>query len=220
MLYLVILLFIILLFLPFKKEGFQERDYLVICAKYNKNTDFLKELSIPYLVIDKTVVPNVANEATTYLYYIINHYDSMPKNIIFIHDENESWHHPGKITENIDQWIKEYEKKGSTYYEFNTMVIEHPSDYHNEAEKDLWENVFTPYICSYKNATPFSGKCCAQFIVSKKQIRKHPKEFYEKYYDWLINNTTSVGNGSPDDTYSGHNTSRYAEWSWRFIFSP
>jgi hypothetical protein len=214
----VILLLLTLLFQ--RKEPFESRDYLIVCARYNRNTDFLKEINIPHKVIDKTVVPNIANEATSYLYYILENYEKMPKHMIFIHDENQSWHHEGKITEKIDGWIKEYEKLGSTYYEFNTMDIQKPAEYHSEAERDLWENVFEEHICKYKDAPANGGKCCAQFIVSKKQIHKHPKEFYQKYYNWLIDNTTEEGNGSPHDVYSGFNTSRYAEWSWRFIFSP
>ena len=103
---------------------------------------------------------------------------------------------------------------------YNNMKIEKPQDYHNEAEKDLWVQVFEPHIGKYEEVTPLCGKCCAQFIVSKKQITRHPKEFYQKYYDWLLENTSCEGNGDQNDIYSGYNTSRYAEWSWRFIFSP
>ena len=205
-----------------KNESFQSNPYLVVCSKYNKNTDFLNDLSIPSLVIEKNVVPNVANEATTYLYYILQNYDTLPENVIFIHDENESWHHDGKITEKIESWIKTYEQSGSKYYEINKsdMIINKPDEYHNDAEKELWTQVFEPHIGNYKEVTPLTGKCCAQFIVSKKQIRKHPKDFYQKYYNWLIENTSGEGNGDSKDIYSGYNTSRYAEWSWRFIFSP
>lgn len=222
MLFIVIGLFFVLFILQIytNKESFQTKDYMVVCARYNKNTDFLKQLTIPYKVIEKDSVPNVANEATSYLYYILQNYDILPENVIFIHDENESWHHEGKITEKIEEWIQEYEKSGGKYYEFNNMTIEKPQEFHTEAEKELWQKVFEPHICKYSEATPVAGKCCAQFIVSKKQIQKHPKKFYQDYYDWLIENTTAEGNGEASDMYSGYNTSRYAEWSWRFIFSP
>ena len=220
----VLLLFCILLYSFVSKnltDSFEQRDYLIVCAKYNKNTDFLKMTSIPSLVIEKHKdVPNKAHEATSYLYYILENYDSLPENLIFIHDENSSWHHEGNITDNLEKWIKTYEKKGGLYYEFNNMKIEKPRDYHNDAEKELWTNVFEPYIGKYEEADPACGLCCAQFIVSKKQILRHPKEFYQKYYDWLIQKTSCEGNGDQHDIYSGYNTSRYAEWSWRFIFSP
>jgi hypothetical protein len=42
----------------------------------------------------------------------IENYDNLPENVIFIHDEDESWHHDGKITDNIYKWIDEYERGG------------------------------------------------------------------------------------------------------------
>lgn len=219
MIFIALILLCLTLFLK-KYESFHSNSYFVVCSKYNKNTDFLKELSIPSIVIDKNVVPNVANEATTYLYYILQNYDSLPENVIFIHDENESWHHDGKITENMEFWIKKYEESGSQYYEINKMTINKPDDYHNDAEKELWTQVFEPQLGNYNEVSPSTGKCCAQFIVSKNQIHKHPKDFYQKYYNWLIDNTAGEGNGDTNNIYSGYYTSRYAEWSWRFIFSP
>lgn len=223
MLFFVIILFFLTIFILkmiSKTEAFQSRDYFVVCARYNKNVDFLKEIGIPYKVIEKTEVPNVANESTSYLYYIFKNYEILPENIIFIHDEDESWHHEGKITENIKGWIQEYEKLGRTYYEFNNETKKKPKHYTTKAEKKLWEEVLEPEIGKYSEAKPLEGKCCAQFIVSKKQVQKHPKKFYKDYYDWLLENTSDEGKGTRWDIYSGYHTGRYAEWSWRFIFSP
>ena len=66
---------------------------------------------------------------------------------------------------------------------------------------------------------PDSGKCCAQFIVSKERIINKPIDFYKGLYKWLVENTNGEGNGDQNDIYSGYMTSRYAEWSWRYIFS-
>jgi len=216
----VILLILTFLFCNTEPFELKQNKYLIVCARYNRNVDFLKEIPIESVVIDKENVPNVANEATSYLHFIINNYDNMPEHLIFIHDENTSWHHDGKITERIRSWIQEYETNGSTYYEFNNMDIDKPPDYHTDSERKLWENVFEKHICPYKDALPLSGKCCAQFIVSKEQIQKHPKQFYQDYYKWLLDNTSEEGNGASEDMYSGYNMNRYAEWSWRFIFSP
>jgi hypothetical protein len=122
----------------------------------------------------------------------------------------------------MNSWIKKYEQSGSKYFEINKpeLSINKPDEYHNQAEKELWTQVFEPHIGNYNEAAPLTGKCCSQFIVSKNQIHKHPKDFYQKYYNWLVDNTKGEGNGDPEDMYSGFNTGRYAEWSWRFIFSP
>lgn len=76
--------------------------YTVVCARYDKRTDFLNTLSqhfdvkIVQKIHDKPfdkkyvhhTVINKANEATSYLSYIVRCYDDLPENIIFIHDEN------------------------------------------------------------------------------------------------------------------------------------
>lgn len=49
--------------------------------------------------------------------------------------------------------------------------------------------------------------CCAQFAVTKDQIRKHPKEYYEKAREWLLNTDLS-------DESSG----RAFEYMWHIIF--
>ena len=215
-------------------------DYCVICARYKKSVDFLNDLKMPYVVLTKgDEIPNKANEASTYLYYIIQNYDKLPENMIFIHDENESWHHDGKITEQIYNWIDEYIKNGKTYYELGNREME-DKNYtrwrtdHKGVFMKFWDDIMKPYIGEYDDVKPKSkihgtqvtqlpktatyGTQGAQFIVSKNNILKYPKEFYENFYNWLINNTLYEGNENPTDPYSGYSLGRYAEWSWRFIF--
>jgi hypothetical protein len=38
-------------------------------------------------------------------------------------------------------------------------------------------------------------------------------------YNWFIENTHGEGNGDKENLNSSFNTGRYAEWTWRFIFS-
>ena len=217
-----ILSFIIIFSLFFEihyRESFDSNDYFIICSKYNKSTDFLDEIPIKSVVLQKNVdVPNIANEATTYLYYIIHNYDNLPNNMIFIHDENESWHHEGKITEKIYEWIEEYEENGKTYYEVNNrpQIVK---NFVNKTHEKFWNDIFQPYFGDYDKCKKVDGKCCAQFIVSKQNVRKNPKELYERYYNWLITNTSGEGNGDENDPYSGHETGRYAEYTWNTLFT-
>ena len=89
----------------------------------------------------------------------------------------------------------------------------------NVAFKSYWDNCLKSSIGNYDAATPEKGKCCAQFIVSREKLLEKPKEFYITMYDWLINNTDGLGNGDVNNIFSGWWTSRYAEWTWRYIFS-
>jgi len=107
-------------------------------------------------------------------------------------------------------------------FDFNKNVIiydngKEVNDIYMPALKKLYEDVYKPYniIMKTKN-TPSIG--CAQFIVSKKAIHKNPKDFYEKLYLWLIDNTNGEGSGDSNDLYSGYFTGRYLEWTWHLIF--
>lgn len=208
-----------------RKDGFEPKqraysDYFIVCSKYNKNTDFLKEIPIQSEVIDKTRVPNKANEATTYLHYIIERYDDLPENVIFIHDENESWHHEGKITDNIHRWIDEYERGGRKYYSLNHLDFDYTDTMKrdNPAFQSFWNETMKPAVGDLETAKCDGSKCCAQFIVSREKIREKPKSFYQNMYDWLIKNTNGEGSGDKDDMYSGRMTGTYAEYAWKYMF--
>jgi hypothetical protein len=208
-------------------EGYRGGDYHVVCARYQKPVDFLDGLDVPYSVLEKHVdVPNIAHEATTYLHYIIENYNDLPENVIFIHDENESWHHEGKLTDNLQKWIESYETEtNQTYYEFNHTCISRDgtnmdADMYekNAAFRDFWDTCLLDTVGDYHQASPVAGKCCAQFIVSRDRIRQKPREFYQRLYQWLMENTQGEGNGDTENRYSGWWTSRYMEWTWRFMF--
>jgi hypothetical protein len=199
------------------KKGLADDEYHVISARYNKPVDFLEQLEWPYTVIQKGVdVPNVANEATSYLHYIIQNYDNLPKNSIFIHDEDESWHHEGKITENLKKWIQEYETSADgEYYNFNNKDTgDLDPDWHktNPALQSFLNTCFKESPVLKKT------KCCAQFIVSRDRIRQRPKEFYETMNEWFLSNTDGQGNGREDNLWSGFWTGRYAEYTWDHVF--
>jgi len=208
-------------------EPFESNEYHVVCARYQKPVDFLNELDIPFTVLTKhDDVPNVANEATTFLHFIIENYDHLPENVIFIHDENDSWHHDGKLTDNLKSWIETYETHKNTYFEFNNTMISRDginldADIYekNPVFQDFWDTCLFDTVGEYHEALPIAGKCCAQFIVSRDRIRRHSREFYERMYRWLIENTQGEGSGDVDNRYSGWWTGRYMEWTWRFIFS-
>ena len=206
-------------------------DYTIICARYNKNTDFLDDLSDKFDVkivqkrinepydqkyVDHLVI-NKANEATSYLSYIVKYYHNLPNNMIFIHDENTSWHHSGKITENIKNWIKEY-KKTDGYFEVNNKGCNNEcKEYFKSKEyKDILHHLLPNFNL---DAHKFDGKCCAQFIVSKKRVQGNLMEFYVRFLHWLIEHTQGEGNGDPTNFHSGFQTSRYAEWLWKLVFT-
>jgi hypothetical protein len=227
LLFLILFIFIFNYYEYFIEENKDYSDYIIICARYKKDVSFLDNIKIKSNVIQKCIdnnscdndtCPNVGNEASSYLYYIINNWNTMPQNIIFIHDENESWHHRGKITENIYSWIAEYENTGSKYYEFNSVSVDpavlsniHPND-HKEFQSFYSDNL-EKYLGKWKDLELKPRKCCAQFIVSRDQIKKNPLEMYKSIYNWIL-------------TYQNDKTERlsfqkglYCEFVWNFMFT-
>jgi hypothetical protein len=225
----VVLILFYLIYLKYTVNKYTVNKYTIVCSRYDKNTKFLDKLSNNFDIkiiqkkkinydkkyVDHEVI-NKANEATSYLSYIIKYYDNLPENMIFIHDENESWHHEGKITDNITKWIKEYEKSNG-FYEFNNSKTDScESCYNNNVFKELWEKLIpNKKLKNHK----FDGKCCAQFIISKDTILSNSIDLYIFFFNWLVNNTRGEGNGNPDDLYSGNRTGRYSEWLWKAIFT-
>jgi hypothetical protein len=210
---------------PLDSANSERDDYHVVCARYNKPVDFLDNIDLPHTIVQKGVdVPNIANEATSFLFYIITNYEKLPKNMIFIHDEDESWHHDGKITENVHTWINEFERSDRMYFEFNNMESGRDGTnmdidlYEKNATfRDYWDTCLQDHVGNYNEAMPVRGKCCAQFIVSRNRIWEKTKDFYERLYNWLLEETDGEGNGAPENEKTGYNTSRYAEWTWRYI---
>jgi hypothetical protein len=231
-LYYLLFLFIVFYFIIKKNELFTNinyADYKIICARYNKDVDFLNETNMEYNVIQKCIdnncdtstCPNIGNEASSYLFYIINNWESLPKHLIFIHDENSSWHHDGKITDNITKWIQEYENNGSTYYEFNSVSVnpEHIQNGHPNTEpgfqKFYTENL-EQYLGKWTDLPLKPRKCCAQFIVSREQIKKNPLEMYKKLYHWILNDNDDTLDGTRGKSYT---KGLYCEFIWNFIFT-
>ena len=66
---------------------------LAVVAQYASDVRWLARAPIPYVLIDKTAVPNVGQDASTYLYYILQNYDRLPEQLLFLHAHEVHWHH-------------------------------------------------------------------------------------------------------------------------------
>lgn len=200
----------------------------IVCARYNKDISFLDNLDYKYTIVQKDVdVPNLANEASSYLHYIIKRYENLPKTTVFIHDEDESWHHDGKLTERLKYYLGLFSSKKMKYYEFNNIVFEDFGSFGTNSELKhfnekcgFWDTVFKGFG-DIDDRLPITRRCCAQFIVSREAILRHPIEFYQNYYNWLIENSEPGTGGCANqfNPKSSYNTGRYAEWTWFALFN-
>lgn len=84
------------------------QDTHVVIAHYAENLSWCSQLIYPYTVISRkgipsNVPPNRGNEASCYLEYIINNYDNLSQNTVFVHGHRNSWH----FRQNMDQYLNE-----------------------------------------------------------------------------------------------------------------
>lgn len=193
---------------------------IVVISRFDRDTSWTRELTDRgYVVLvyehGKTGSPNnpynlnknKGKEASAYLKYIVDKYDSLPKYSVFLHDEMRAWHHDGSM---VDLFLRNENSK-RRYFNFNNRVC-------SSIKNDLWPHMklfFAKFLEPYIGPREYFGDwtvnhlCCAQFVCHKKKIRQHPKKMYEDIYNWIM-----------DTDLSYQITGRLLEWTWRIIFNP
>lgn len=193
----------------------KESVYIVV-SNFNKNVDWVQRFqdADKILIYEKekpnyeyNIPVNKGNEASTYLKYIIDHYDNLPDYTFFVHDTEYAWHHTGSL---IDRF-EEAKKQDMLYYNINNNILGDitTNEYYNHILK--WYDIYIePYIphnkLPDKNWTQ-GYKGSAQFLVHKSLITNLPKKFYEDLYNWIIK--TDI-----PSSISG----RFFEWSWHIFW--
>ena len=188
-----------------------------VVSRYNKNTDFVYKLKNidKFFIYDKEIpenkynIPvNKGNEASVYLKYIIDNYETLADFTFFMHDDEYTWHHSGSIINLFDEAVM----SNKLYYNVNDKCIL-GSIINNPWYNDIliWYN---EYIEKYIpiNTLPHKDwtqnhRGSAQFLVHKSLIKKLPLEFYENLYNWII--TTDMTNDK---------SGRFLEWTWNILF--
>lgn len=157
-----------------------------------------------------------------YLTFLIDHYHSLPRLIVFLHPHlegwPEAWHNDATDYNNL----KSVQSLRTEYVEehgyANMRCIHNPGcpdeihpfrdDSNQLAERafaDAWIDLFGGNMTSVPHtiATP----CCAQFAVSATQVLNHERQEYIHYRQWLLDTDL-------DDATSG----RVFEYLWHVIF--
>ena len=180
---------------------------------------------------------NKGREALAYLTYIVENYERLAETVAFIHSHKDgypqAWHTDDSVYSNVNSLnnlqvpyvqeqgyvnlrcvtevgcpaeIKPYrlqEKAKDKTKTSNTELTD---------SKDIVENAFlTTYPLFFPDLgdTPetIASPCCAQFAVSRDQIRSKPVRYYIRIREWLLD--TDLG-----DAEAG----RVMEYSWHIMF--
>jgi len=180
---------------------------LEICTcHYNEDLTWLENCGYPVNIIHKEggtpidnptfTIPNIGAEASAYLKFIIERYDTLPDHTVFLHGHETSYHQCG------DRPMLDMIK---------TANIEKYNFIHLN---NSWRccSLFTQlqmFIEKLKSLQIFLSRdkfitCCgAQFIVSRSCIQQHTKEYYENLFKNIITQNEAV----------------MMEHMWHFIFT-
>lgn len=197
-------------------------EHQIVVARYNEDISYLYLLSNIIIIYNKgddnipkyynsIKLPNIGRESHTYLYHIINNYDTLATITLFIQ---------GRVSDHKLLPIMEYFKdnkfigRESTYdIEMLKDYIQHNGKYLKELKnKDLKKSKYTPYQwinkigLNIENLKKFKMVWGANFSVSKDMIHKKPKIFYENLIKYLEYDK------NPEE---GH----FFERSWSIIFN-
>ena len=104
---------------------------------------------------------NKGKEASVYLKYIIDKYDSLPKYTVFLHDKQYSWHHAGNL---VDLVLKN-QGKDYNYFNFNNRTC---ASIRNDVWKEMkwfYNKFLSPQLgpIEYFGDWTVNHLCCAQF---------------------------------------------------------
>lgn len=155
-------------------------------------------------------------QLTSTVSYIIDHYDNLPDNVLFIHPNRYQWHNDDPDYDGLPMLrrfqLPYLEKEGYVNIRCAWMLGcpneikplaeegEHREAVHAGGDyKKAFQHLF-PDKPVPKNV---GVSCCAQFAATKDKIRERKKSDYVRYRKWIME--TQLG-----DSISG----RVLEYSW------
>lgn len=142
-------------------------------------------------------------ESGMYLKYIIDHYDNLTEYNLFIHGHRQSWH--------VRDMIYIIPRINLNNTLFKNINIDYYQNVHISEATDLrYKSMFIEiFKILNEEIIPYNhGYCCAQFIVHRDLILRHPKSVYIKLDEWIKN--------YPEENYF---ISRAFEYLWSYIFT-
>lgn len=148
--------------------------------------------------------------------YIIDHYASLPDNVLFIHPTRYQWHNDDPDYDGLPMLrhfqLPFLEKEGYVNIRC-AWSLGCPSEIKPLAEEGEhreavhaggdYKKAFEKLFPGKEVPAAVGVSCCAQFAATRDKIRERKKEEYERYRQWIMDTHL-------DDAISG----RVFEYSW------
>ncbi|KAI0967688.1 hypothetical protein F4678DRAFT_482994 [Xylaria arbuscula] len=167
-----------------------------------------------------TVSENKGHEALVYLTYIIDRYDSLPNNMLFLHASRFAWHNDDPDYDALPtlQHLRLSYLQESGYVNLRCVwligcpaeiqpVLDEGAPGTDMKAKHIYKKSFEELFPELPVPEMVAVSCCSQFGVTRNTILRRPKEDYIRYRRWLLQTPL-------DDSLSG----RVFEFSWHIIF--
>jgi len=201
-----LIVFFTLTWVTKKKEKF-----VIVTSHWKEDLTWLTSSKCPVILIDHqgsapsvirptTTIVNRGREASSYLRYILDNYDSLPEHVAFIHGHEDAWHHKkGPVLPQIEHATLVPGMYVSLNYEMGQPLSM------NSIRHD-W-HVVEPWLGPLPKDPPCAPGC-AQFIVSRDRIRSRPKQLYQAMYAYILH---------PGHDHYGIGC--FYEYIWHYIFT-
>ena len=202
-------------------------DYEFVIAHYNENLDWLMPVAIHTHIYHKGAdlqppslplnawnrLPNVGRESHTYLYHIINNYDSLPEVTVFLQGDGEDL--PKYCFEKPMDFVYKARNNISCrvhYRDNNWGRIQHIGKFLEAMQRGelraakLNLGEFFEELFGFPHPRNFPVCLAGCFAATRDMIKKHPVDFYRKAISFVDDHP------NPEE---GH----YFERLWATIFS-
>ena len=174
---------------------------ILIVSRYNENVEWTRQFS-NVLIYNKgeelvgfsNVIntENVGREGHTYYKYICDNYDNLEDYTIFL--QGNPFDHSPNIISNINKFIDYINRNQIIQFEYLSerifyCTLNGCSQHPGLQLMDTYDRIFA-FTSDIKPTAGFIFGAGAQFIVSKAQILKRPKSFYEnivKILEYSVN---------------------------------
>lgn len=154
---------------------------LIVIARYREDLKWTQDLKTPFLVYNKGEqlegainIPNVGRESGTMLLYIIENYNNLPDNVIFLQG-NPFYHF-----KDTKEFLNSYKDEGNLVYLSDFIPID---DIHGEPNhKGLPIKKFLIELGLDSKYQLFEFSAGAQYIVPKSLIQAKSLSWWKKAY--------------------------------------
>ncbi|KAJ5820528.1 hypothetical protein N7474_006119 [Penicillium riverlandense] len=144
---------------------------------------------------------NMGHEASAYLSYLVDHYDSLHPYTIFIHGKEEHWHNdvagPKTMNQIPNLRFEAIDAKGFVNLRclsipgcpnslYPSIIQQTDIDY--QYLTDNFPEIYSELFGVDPDTAPsqLGHKCCGQFAVTRERIQERPWKDYNRILQWVV----------------------------------